>query len=272
MTRERYARVRSKNHSCSLLRYKNKGIGPFALRSLVRLGSTTTTKEAFPKSYGIHTIIEVNTVEAIQNSRSKLLMKQCFKNNEVKQANWFSVNETIAQGHFDDLSYPIIAKRVFGFKGKGMSKIDNKEQLEEWLKKSNTEGYYFEQFFNGAREYRLHITENGCFMAWRKLRRNDTPDDRRWYFNSDYCNWVGENHETFNKPRNWNLMVGESVKALKAVGLDIGCVDLRCQGYNKDNPEFIIVEINSAPSLAAQGIEAYREEITKVINNKINKI
>lgn len=287
MARERYAQVRSKNYSCNGLRKSGDGIGPFPIRSIVRLGSTTETEVAFPKSYGKYPIIEVNTVKAIQNSRSKLLMKACFKESNVRQSDWFTFNRNTLFTKFgeqpklptdisgDLLPFPILAKRVFGFKGQGMVKIDIAGQLETFIRDktdSTLNSYYFEQFFNGSREYRLHVAEDGCFMAWRKLRKRETPEDRRWYFNSDYCNWVGENHELFNKPSNWNEMVNESIKALKAVGLDIGCIDLRCQGSNKKKPEFIIVEVNSAPALAEQGIIAYREKLYNIINNKIKKL
>lgn len=267
MTKERYTRVRSKNYSCASLRHNEKGIGPFPIRSLVRFGSTTPTEMIFPKSYGKYDIIEVNSVESIQNSRSKLLMKECFATNKVKQSEWALPDN---KDKLNNMKFPLLAKRIFGYKGKGMVKLDNLEQLEEFIANTNLEGYYFEKFFNGSREYRLHVAEDGCFMSWRKLRKKETPDDKRWYFNSDYCNWVGETHDLFNKPANWDNMVNESVKALKSVGLDIGCVDLRCQSSGKTNPEFIIVEINSAPSLAEQGVEAYREKIYDIINDKIN--
>jgi len=268
MVRERYARVRSKNHSCSALRHRNNGIGPFRLRSLVRLGSVTETEVAFPKSYGKYTIIEVNTVESIQNSRSKLMMKACFDKSEVKQSAWWTNHDDYGVKFVDH--YPILAKRVFGFKGKGMIKIDSEEQLEEFINnttQAQLDGYYFEKFHNYAKEYRLHCTKDECFMTWRKLRKEDAED--RWFFNSSNCNWVNENHELFDKPSNWDLVVEECCKAIDAVGLDIGCVDLRIQSSKKDNPEFIVVEVNSAPSLGEQGVQAYKEKITEIINNKI---
>lgn len=274
---------RTKNFSSKDLKAKNGGIGEFSRRSIVRLGSLAPTSEAFPFSFGKKRIIEVNTVEAIQNSRSKLLMKACFTVAGVPQSDWYEKRngplgdyDFIVNGNTqnsilsENLPYPILAKRVFGFKGHGMAKFDNKEQFEEWLGKTNPDGYYFEQYFNGSAEYRIHVSEFGCFMAWRKLRKADTPDDRRWYFNSDHCNWVGEDHELFNKPSNWEQMIEASVNALKAVGLDIGSVDLRCQSPKKESPKFLVIEINSAPSLGEKGVQLYKEEISKIINKKIS--
>ena len=267
--------LRTKNFSAADLKAANAGIGEFSARAIVRLGSRTSTKEAFPMSYGKRRIVEVNTVAAVENSRSKLLMKNCFAQLNVPQSRWFTrqngaILDVLSNSNIavNDLPYPILAKKICGFKGHGMVKIDNADEMAVFLSKYNPD-YYYEQFFNGSAEFRLHVTEDGCFMAWRKLRKNDTPDDRRWYFNSDHCNWVGETHELFNKPSNWDQMVEASVNALKAVGLDIGSVDLRCQSPKIKNPSFLVIEINSAPSLGEKGVEAYRTEIAKIINKKI---
>jgi len=64
-------------------------------------------------------------------------MKKCFEDNGVKQADWVTIGELEANNVPE---YPILAKRVFGFKGKGMVKIDNQEQLEAFIEKTNLEG------------------------------------------------------------------------------------------------------------------------------------
>ncbi len=129
--------------------------------------------------------------------------------------------------------------------------------------------WYAETMANYAAEYRLHCSKNGCFMAWRKLRKADTPEDRRWYFNSDHCNWVGEDHELFNKPTNWDKMCIDSTNAILSTGLEIGCVDLRCQSPKKQDPLYKIIEVNSAPALSEKGLNAYRVELARLISEKI---
>lgn len=261
--------IRTKNFSSAGLRAKNGGIGEFPVRSIVRLGSRTSTQEAFPKSYGRKPIVEVNTVESIENSRDKLRMKACFDRAGVPHAPWFTIDVMKAKIRDNELGdlLPVLAKRITGFKGHGMQKLDNREQLDAFLR-GNTNGYYFEEFKNFAREYRLHCTANGCFMAWRKLRKADA--EQRWFFNSANCNWVGENHELYNKPTNFDAIEQHCIQALEATGLDIGSFDVRIQSANNRNPEYILVEVNSAPSLGEQGIEIYRSTIGEIIKNKIN--
>jgi len=139
----------------------------------------------------------------------------------------------------------------------------------------STSGYYFEEYFNGAREYRLHVTEDGCFLAWRKLRKDDAKE--RWYFNSDNCIWAGESNDSFDKPVNWNEITEHCVNALKAVGLNIGAIDVRVESSSDSNGKkrktckFIVLETNSAPALGEVGSEAYFKEIKRLINKKLSK-
>ena len=59
-------------------------------------------------------------------------------------------------------------------------------------------------------------------------------------------------------------------KALNAVGLDIGACDIKVQsekGHDRGgNPEFIILEINSAPSFGENTLIKYEEQLRKMLN------
>ena len=48
------------------------------------------------------------------------------------------------------------------------------------------------------------------------------PDDERFVRNDKNCVWILESNPMFDKPSNWQEIVDESVKALHAVGLDVG--------------------------------------------------
>lgn len=265
----------------------NEPLGRFKTRSVIRLGSLTDLSDTITNGGNR---IEINTIQSIKNSANKLLMKQCFTENNVKTADWFTIN-SIAGGYeikveknvnlelsLFDLPYPIIAKHIYGSRGRGNYKLDTPQQLEEWLNGKNLNYYIFEKFYNYSREYRLHVTEEGCFYTNRKMLKSDTPEDKRWFRNDSNSNWWLESNEGFDKPVNWNSIVEESVKALKAVGLDFGAIDLKVQsatdsnGNLRENPEFIIIEINSAPSFGEGTLVKYLEVLPKLINNKISKI
>lgn len=136
--------------------------------------------------------------------------------------------------------------------------------------------YIFEAYFNGVREYRLHISKNGCFYTCRKMLKSDTPKEERWHRHSDTCTWIVEDNPLFDKPVNWDEIVAECVKALTAVGLDVAAFDVRVQsaktenGKKRENVDFRIIESNSAPSFGDTTLQKYLEELPKIIQNKIN--
>lgn len=296
-----FPNIRSKNFSCNPLR--KGGMEAFPFRSIVRLGSITPTNEIYPNR---NNIVEVNSVESISNCRSKLNMKSCFKEANIPQSKWYLYNgdntfkdlymypeEVLV--NIEDLPYPILAKRIYGFKGIGMAKLNNFEELSQWINNNNLRGYYFEEFKNYNREYRLHCTNEGCFYSARKMLKSDIPDENRWFRNDSNCVWITEYkvikdndtiigydetipNETFDKPINWNDIVESCVKALTATKLDIGAFDVKIQsskdrnGKINPNPEFIIIELNSAPSFGEITIKKYKEEITKLLFKKYENL
>jgi glutathione synthase/RimK-type ligase-like ATP-grasp enzyme len=246
--------------------------------------------------------IEINTIQAIKNSANKLLMKQCFHNSKVKTAKWFTLykeeDNIFALIHNDQnipfdqiidediefwdainnyIGFPIISKHIKGSRGTGNKKHDTQEQLESWMESKNLNNYIFEKYYNYVREYRLHVDSEGCFYACRKMLKSNAPQEHRWYRNDDHCVWIMEDNELFDRPVNWDQLVEESVKALNSVGLDVGAIDLRIQSATnneeqiRENPEFIIVEINSAPSFGEITSEKYIEQIPQILNRKYNE-
>lgn len=262
------ARLRTKNFSSKDVRTK---LGSFPVRSIVRLGSLTETKDVFND---VDNIVEINTVESVKNSRDKLRMKKCFREAGVPQPEWFNLESSCDEDcRFEEIldsGKTILAKRILGFKGKGMLKFDNKEEYEDFRKNTNKAGYYLEVFHNYSREYRIHMTQKECIMSWRKLRKSETPKEQRWFFNSSNCNWVGEGHELFRKPNNWDNIIEDCRKAMISVGLDIGSFDVRVQSTN-NNPKYVLIEVNSAPALGEKGVEVYVETINKLIEEKWQK-
>jgi D-alanine-D-alanine ligase-like ATP-grasp enzyme len=264
--------IRSRHPSHSCLR-DNLPLLP--VRSIVRLGSTTIVEDGRKR-------VEINSIEAVRNSANKLRMKQCFLSNNVKSADWYTYNEDM--GIFveqqtengttmEELPYPIVAKHIYGSRGRGNTLINNREELGRWMENKQLSNYIFEKFYNYSREYRLHVTKDGCFYTCRKMLRSDTPDNNRWFRNDSNSVWVLEDNPMFDKPVNWDEVVEQSVLALSSVGLDIGAVDLRIQSARKgdrlrERCEFIVVEINSAPSFGDITASKYIEMLPKLILEK----
>lgn len=254
------------------------------VRSVVRLGSTTEV--VLRKG-----TIEVNTVEAIKNSANKLRMKNCFQEGTVKTAEWVPASTPYkitksektnqmtgsANGKDFQIHFPIVAKNIYGSRGKGNTLLKTPEDLQKWMQGKQLENYIFEKFYSYNKEYRLHVTANGCFYTCRKMLKEDTPENERWFRNDSNSVWIREENEQFDKPKCWDAIVAECVKALNACGLDFGACDVRVQSAKnskeKDRKEvnFIIIEINSAPSFGDVTLERYIAEIPKIITSKAKK-
>lgn len=282
--------LKSRHPSHEVLRRKNKKLPLFNFKSVIRLGSTTEMDDTVTSG---GSRIEVNTVEAIKNASNKIKMKGLFTENNVKTADWwvyegnnlFTIKHTNEEDpenthtSIENLPYPIVSKHKYGSRGTGNVKHDNAEELQEWMNshRDTLDRYIFEKFYNFVREYRLHVTKDGCFYTCRKMLRRDTPEEDRWYRNDDHCVWILEENELFDKPTNWDEIVEHSVRALNAVGLDVGAVDVKVQGATnsrgnrRENPKFIVLEINSAPSFGSITEEKYVEELPKILMNKYNE-
>ena len=269
--------VCSRHPSHSILRAKNQTLPLLPFRSVIRLGSSTESDGR----------LEINTVEAVKNSASKLLMKQKFTEAGVKTAEWrkgslltlpYTTNEYIAfmsedVDGYNQINYPIVAKSHFGSRGIGNTKFNTKEELEAWLPNKNLSNYIFEQFVKMTREYRLHITKFGCFYTCRKLVKSDAPEDT-WQKHDDVCNWVLEENPSFKKPKNWDAIVADCIKAKDALGLDICAFDVGVQGakdgIERENPEWVIFESCSAPSFGNITGQKYIEILPKLLIDKYN--
>jgi len=270
--------VRSRNTSCKPLK---DIIVP--KRTILRLGSTTSTESIArlnhtrPEKYS-----EINTAKACEISGNKILMKRRFTRGRVTTAPWFVPSGARIGDVYHQIEYYLnrwkilIMKRKNSSKGKGIYLVktldDFKKVYEENIKSiEELKNYIVEKYFTYSREYRIHVTKDGYFLANRKMLINEAED--RWHRHANNSVWINEQNEMFDRPSNWDNLVQDCVNALKAVGLDIGAVDVKIQsehnkkGVKNENPKWIILEINSAPALGEDSLIKYEEKIKEMINH-----
>ena len=127
---------------------------------MVRLGSTTELEDV--KSKGGKRL-EVNTVQAIRTSASKLLMKRAFEKAGVKTAIWKELKSVDDLRKFFEEHKVIVVKSHYGSRGQGNTLVKTKEELNKWISThgGNVTGYIAEKFYNYSTEYRLHVTSEG---------------------------------------------------------------------------------------------------------------
>ena len=266
--------ILSRHPSHDILRLKHKKIAALPYRSVIRFGSSTEIEDTTAKGGNR---IEINTVNAIKISANKLLMKQKFAEAGVRTANW---RQHCPIEGLTDLEFPIVAKAHYGSKGKGNTLLKTHEEYLEWTSGKNLSNYIFEKFMNFGHEFRLHVTEDGCFYTCRKALKQDVSEDQKWRRHDDICVWFLETNENFHKPNSWNDIVSDCVKALKAVGADLLSFDVRVQtprdkdGNLRPYQEYILLECNSASSMdngtgeVSVCAQKYIDEIPKIIIRK----
>lgn len=247
-------KVRIRSRHPSHRQFRGRIDVPFP--AVVRFGSTTAMGPKF--TY-------LNSPEAVNNSASKLRMKRCFRKAGVKTAVW---TESAAEAR--KLQFPIVAKSYFGSRGRGNYLLNDVKDLDRFISSHGASNYIFEQYYSYVREYRLHVTKNGCFYTCRKMIKEETPKEKRWFRNDSNCVWIVEENPQFEKPKNWKEIESECVKALQSVGLDFGACDVRVQSgkENNNNPKFVIIEINSAPSMGKITAQRYTQMIPTLLKQK----
>lgn len=252
-----FLKIRSRHPSHNILRGKIKTKTP----TVVRFGSFT------PATGELTGFREINKVDACMNSSNKAEMKRLFAENNVKTALWlFPQNENqLADWLMINFNLKhdskVIVKSLRGSRGRGLY-LMTVGQAMAWFNNRGYGGHIIEKYYNYNREYRLHISNAGCFYTCRKMLKQDAQE--RWYRNDSNSVWIMEENENFNKPSNWDFIVEHCVKALNAVGLDIGACDVRVQSDKIENPDFIICEINSAPSFGEITSQKYKLELEKI--------
>lgn len=219
-------------------------------KTLLRLGSSTKVDESKYQYV-------LNSIEAIETSKNKLLMKEAFLRAGVKSPEFYMITDL----NPDKLKYPMVAKHMLGSRGTGNYLLNSADELKHFIKKkSNIKDFLFERYCNYAYEYRIHVSTLGVFLIWQKLMKRATPESKKWVYNNDNCVFVSKDNASFVRIANIEKLNTLCLNALNAVGLNIGSIDLK---INKKG-EMTVIEINSAPSLGEIGIEHYKTEIKKL--------
>lgn len=255
--KEKHLIVRSRNTTCAPLK---ELVAPRT--TILRLGSTTPTEE-ITKNPNPR---EINTAQACAISGNKIWMRQAFAEHDIPMAEGICANNIDDVLEFLKEHGTIICKHIHSSKGKGIYLFSNKDELKEWAKDHNLEDYVFEKYYTYTREYRLHVTKEGCFYTCRKMLKRDA--EVRWHRHNVNSVWIVEDNPAFDKPTNWGSIVDSCVDALKAIGLDIAAFDVKVQSSQHEEPKYIILESNSAPSLGEKGLEKYKTILTRLINEE----
>lgn len=237
---------RTPHKSAKVLKLNNrKGI-----KVMVRHGAS---KKAILK--GAKFPFEINSIQAIARNANKAKMKEIFIENGISTPECFD-NTPENRQKFKDAGWNVVYKLRNHHRGIGMELLSLKE-IDKLAAPQYNNGL-IERRINVSREWRVHCcVKLNEFYPLEKRRRHSAQGAA--VRNIETCVF----REKFDEPANWQDALDLCKKALEAIGLDTGGVDLAMTPQGK----FYVIETNSGPSLGEKSAAWYQDKYNKLIDS-----
>lgn len=178
--------------------------------------------------------IVYNKSEAIANGSNKKLAREIFAREKVRCPRL--LDDTLAESTFVDSIFPIIARPSTHAKGKNFVTLNSYNDFITHYRKYAPKGWYYSEFINKEREFRVHCAHGKVLSVMEKTRGTDSIAWNR-----------AVTGEPFTKVLQANYHFSVCFQALKAVqklGLDFAGVDVL---LFKDKA--YVLEVNTSPTL-----------------------
>ncbi len=201
--------------------------------------------------------LEINSRVAVEAATDKVGSLQILKRKAISVPELFLFNEGMKNlsKHF-----PLLARNRIHQQGTDILLC---MQMEDVKRAMNLGREYGVKYVPTKREYRVHIFKGKSIKASEKIW---TDQNRQ-----TYKPWI-RNHRngyTFRQPitKLDDLSRATAKKAVKALGLDFGAVDL----IISDNDKVFVLEVNTGPGLIKSGVKKYTTHLAKTLGITINQ-
>lgn len=142
---------------------------------------------------------------------------------------------------YRDMNYPVIVRPSFHMGGRDFNLVENYQHLQSILWGLDSANFYVSEVFHKTHEYRVHVGHGRVLFISEKplvageIRANHLVNQEDWRA----LHWK-EFHPGICQ---------ESIRAVEALGLDYGAVDIM---YNSTNNTWAICEVNTSPSVTSE--------------------
>lgn len=158
-----------------------------------------------------------------------------------------------------EVEYPVVGRSKKHKAGDNFFYCENAEEVQ---RAKDNGAVYFAQFYPKTNEYRVHV--GGGRVLLMSIKEGDKTQ-RVW--NKKLSNFTFRHLRRsvwLNDP-DLKKMCKKAKKAIKAVGLDFGAVDIMADAGDGYLP-FVITEINTAPSLSPLAVQKYVKYFNRAID------
>jgi len=115
------------------------------------------------------------------------------------------------------------------------------------------------KYVKKQQEYRVHVFSGQAIDVQRKMRSRDVPDeDVNWQVRNHSNGFIFGREGVVQSP----TMLEESRKAVAALGLDFGAVDII---YSAHHDKWYVLEVNTAPGLEGTTLTNYANAIRRIL-------
>lgn len=242
------------NKSILVKKYKNQHLNQNDV--VVRWGDTSNSE--------IDGVLSQNRIlnkaSAISKNTNKLKSLKLFGSSGLNIPKIFESKQAINR-------FPVLGRDKNHHGGLDIVIINGSNDGNNNLNKIPNKDFYVE-VIKSIREYRVHIFNDEVIRVTRKVFRghdkDGVPVTQEGIIKNDTYGW---GHNNVNVDNLNPEFISASKKALKAIGLDFGAVDLLISTNEKP----YVLEVNSSPRLNSIGLEIYAEAIKNYVDNIFHK-
>lgn len=190
----------------------------------------------------------LNKPQAVNNACDKLKSFELFKKAGVSIPPFFTKKEEADEYFRENPERPIVCRtKLRGHSGAGIVIAEDVGAL--------VDAPLYTAYVNKKEEYRYHVFNGEVVDVQRKARKKEVPDDQvNWKVRNLDGGFIFAREGVVVSP----VASEEAVKAVSALGLDFGAVDII---WNQKEDKYYALEVNTAPGLTGTTLEGYAKRI-----------
>ena len=195
----------------------------------------------------------LNKPQAIRNASNKLKSFELFQEAGVTVPQFFTSKEQAVEYLSQNAGSSIVCRtKLNGHSGDGIVIVGGDDAV--------VDAPLYTAYVKKQEEYRYHVFMGQVVDIQRKARKRDVPDDAvNWQVRNLDGGFIFAREGVVASP----VASEEAIKAVAALGLDFGAVDLI---YNAREDKYYVLEVNTAPGLAGTTLDGYKQRFQEVFN------